>query len=70
MSIGWGIIAIGRHSDLKVVPAMKSAAETKLIAAFSRDRGEQKPFAQKHGFQAAYDNNLIEPEELQIHEHV
>ena len=43
MSIGWGIIGIGRHSDLKVVPAMKSAAETKLIAAFSRDRGEQKP---------------------------
>lgn len=56
MSIGWGIIGIGRHPDLKVVPAMKLAAETRLIAAFSRDRGRADAFARKHNFQAAYDS--------------
>ncbi len=56
MSIGWGVIGIGRHPDLKVVPAMKSAAETRLIAAFSRDRGRADAFARKHNFQAAYDS--------------
>ena len=56
MSVGWGIIGIGRHPDLKVVPAMKLAAETKLIAAFSRDRGRADAFAGKHGFQTAYDS--------------
>jgi 1,5-anhydro-D-fructose reductase (1,5-anhydro-D-mannitol-forming) len=56
MSIGWGIIGIGRHPDLKAVPAMKSAAETKLIALFSRDRGRADAFARKHDFQTAYDS--------------
>ena len=56
MSIGWGIIGIGRHPDLKVVPAMKLAAETKLIATFSRDRGRADAFARKHNFQTAYDS--------------
>jgi 1,5-anhydro-D-fructose reductase (1,5-anhydro-D-mannitol-forming) len=56
MTIGWGIIGIGRHPDLKVVPAMKSAAETALIAAFSRDRGRADAFARKHDLQAAYDS--------------
>jgi 1,5-anhydro-D-fructose reductase (1,5-anhydro-D-mannitol-forming) len=56
MSIGWGVIGIGRHPDLKVVPAMKLAADTTLVAAFSRDRGRADAFAQKHGIAAAYDS--------------
>jgi 1,5-anhydro-D-fructose reductase (1,5-anhydro-D-mannitol-forming) len=56
MSIGWGIIGIGRHADLKAVPAMKLAAETKLIATFSRDRERADAFAQKHDIQVAYDS--------------
>jgi 1,5-anhydro-D-fructose reductase (1,5-anhydro-D-mannitol-forming) len=56
MSIGWGIIGIGRHSDRKAVPAMKLAAETALIAAFSRDRERAEAFAQKHNIPAAYDS--------------
>lgn len=56
MSIGWGIIGIGRHSDLKTVPAMHLAADTKPVAAFSRDRGRAEAFAQKHNLPAAYDS--------------
>lgn len=56
MSIGWGIVGIGRHADLKVVPAMKSAAETAVIAAFSRDRRRAEAFARKHGLPAASDS--------------
>jgi 1,5-anhydro-D-fructose reductase (1,5-anhydro-D-mannitol-forming) len=56
MSVGWGIVGIGRHPDLKVVPAMKLAADTKLIATFSRNRGRSEAFAQKHNLPAAYDS--------------
>ena len=56
MSIGWGIVGIGRHSDIKAVPAMNLAAETKVIAAFSRDRERAVAFARKHGIQEAYDS--------------
>lgn len=56
MSIGWGVIGTGRHTDLKVVPAMKLAEETTLVAPFSRDRGRADAFARKHDFQAAYDS--------------
>ncbi|MHB8770056.1 MAG: Gfo/Idh/MocA family protein [Syntrophales bacterium] len=56
MSIGWGIIGIGRHADRKIVPAMKSAAETEVIAAFSRDRERADAFARRHGLPAAYDS--------------
>ncbi len=56
MAIGWGIIGIGRHTDAKIVPAMKSAADTAVIAAFSRDRERAEAFARRHGIPAAYDS--------------
>jgi predicted dehydrogenase len=54
MSIGWGIISTGRHPDRKVVPAMKLAEDTHVVAAYSRDQGRAEAFAQKHGIPAAY----------------
>jgi len=59
MSIGWGIISTGRHPDLKVVPAMKVAENTKVAAVYSRDIGIAEAFAQKHGIPKAYDSSTV-----------
>ena len=56
MPIGWGIISTGRHPDLKVVPAMKIAENTKVVAVYGRDIGAAEAFAQKHGIPKAYDS--------------
>ena len=53
---GWGIIGTGRHTDRKIVPAMKLAKGTQIIAAYSRDMGRAEAFAEKHNIDAAYDS--------------
>ena len=54
MAIGWGFIGTGRHPDGRVAPGTALAADTELIAAYSRDKGRAEAFAAKHGFMAAY----------------
>ena len=54
MPLGWGIIGIGSHADLKVAPAMKLAADAQLVAVYSRDQGRADAFSASHGAQAAY----------------
>ena len=54
MTVGWGIVSTGRHPDLKVVPAMNLAGETRVAAAYSRDIGRAESFAQKHGIPRPY----------------
>ena len=54
MPLGWGIIGIGSHADLKVAPAMKLADDSHLVAVYSRDQGRADTFAASHGAQAAY----------------
>ena len=54
MSLGWGIIGIGSHADLKVAPAMKLTEEARLVAVHSRDQGRADAFAESHGADAAY----------------
>lgn len=58
---GWGIIGIGRHTDRKIVPAMKLAKGTQIISVCSRDIGRAVAFADKHNIDAAYDSidNLL-----------
>ncbi len=56
MSVGWGIISTGRHPDVKVAPAMKLAADTRIAAVYSRDIGRAKAFADKHDIVGAYDS--------------
>ena len=53
---GWGIIGTGRHADRKIVPAMKLAKGTQIIAAYSREMGRAEAFAEKHNIDAAYDS--------------
>ena len=54
MSLGWGIIGIGSHADLKIAPAMKLAEDARLVAVYSRDQDRADAFAEKHGADAAY----------------
>ena len=54
MTFGWGIVSTGRHPDLKIVPAMKLARDTKVEAACSRDVKEAEAFAARHDIPRAY----------------
>ena len=56
MSLGWGIVGIGSHADLKIAPAMRLAEDANLVAVYSRDQGRSDAFAEKHGAQTAYSN--------------
>lgn len=52
----WGIISTGRHPDQRIVPAMKLAERTKVVAVCSRNLETAEAFAQKHNIQSAYDS--------------
>ena len=54
MSLGWGIMGIGSHADLKIAPAMKLARDSRLVAVHSREQGRADAFAETHGADAAY----------------
>jgi 1,5-anhydro-D-fructose reductase (1,5-anhydro-D-mannitol-forming) len=65
MAIRWGIVSTGRHPDLKVVPAMKLAEDTKVDAVYSREMEYAEAFAVKHDIPKAYnsiDDLLHDPE--------
>ena len=38
LPLGWGIVGIGSHADLKIAPAMKLADDANLVAVYSRDQ--------------------------------
>ena len=48
MTIRWALLGPGRHADRIVMPQMKKAAGTEVIAVMSRDRARGEAFAQKH----------------------
>ncbi len=54
MTLRWGIVSTGRHPDLKIVPALKLAGETKVEAVCSREVKEAEAFAARHGIPRAY----------------
>ncbi len=56
MTVRWGIISAGRHPDLKVVPAMKLAEDTEVVAAYSRDIQRARDFAERHQIPDAHDS--------------
>ena len=53
MSLGWGIIGIGSHADLKIAPAMNLAGDSRIVSVYSRDQARADAFAEKHGADAA-----------------
>lgn len=54
MTIRWALLGPGRHADRFVVPQMKRAGDTELIAVMSRDRTRGEAFAQKHEIASVY----------------
>ncbi len=54
MSIGWALVGTGRHAERSVVPEMKKARGTDLVAVVSRDPARGEAFARQHGFANCY----------------
>lgn len=54
MTIRWALLGPGRHAERSVVPQMKTAAATELVAVLSRDRVRGEAFAKVHGIGKVY----------------
>ena len=39
MTLGWAIITIGLHADVKIAPALNATPDAELVAVYSRDQG-------------------------------
>lgn len=46
--VKWGVVSTGAHADSKIVPSMKLAVDTELIAVCSRSKERADLFASKH----------------------
>jgi 1,5-anhydro-D-fructose reductase (1,5-anhydro-D-mannitol-forming) len=49
VTLGWGIIGIGRAADTLVAPGIAADPNSRLVHVVSRDTGRGKAFADKHG---------------------
>ncbi|GFG54474.1 hypothetical protein CQY20_00650 [Mycolicibacterium agri] len=56
MTVGWGIIGIGKIADIAIAPAIAADEQSTLAAVCSRDPGRAKAFADKHGAAAGCDD--------------
>ncbi|OGA00295.1 MAG: hypothetical protein A3H35_04490 [Betaproteobacteria bacterium RIFCSPLOWO2_02_FULL_62_17] len=54
MTVGWALLGTGRHAVKNVLPQMKQAAGTQLVAVVSRDHARAENFAREHGFAQGY----------------
>ena len=48
MTLGWGIIGLGRAADTLVAPAIAADPNSRLVAAVSRDTDRARAFAERH----------------------
>ena len=65
MTLGWGIVGIGRVADGFMAPAIAVDPNSRLAAVVSRDQGRAEAFAAKHGAGWAgtsYDEMLANPD--------
>jgi 1,5-anhydro-D-fructose reductase (1,5-anhydro-D-mannitol-forming) len=53
MTLGWGIIGLGRSADTLVGPAIAADPNSRLVAAVSRDTDRAKAFAGRHNAETA-----------------
>ena len=56
MSIGWGIIGIGKLADISIAPGITADERSTLVAVCSRSHDRAKEFAEKHSAAAGYDD--------------
>ena len=54
MAIRWALLGPGRHAGRSVLPQLKAAADTELVAVVSRDRARGEAFAATHGIPKIY----------------
>jgi 1,5-anhydro-D-fructose reductase (1,5-anhydro-D-mannitol-forming) len=54
MSIGWAVVGTGRVNRF-MLPAMKGAKHSHVVAVLSRDMGRARAFAAEHGIARGYD---------------
>jgi 1,5-anhydro-D-fructose reductase (1,5-anhydro-D-mannitol-forming) len=68
MTIGWGIIGIGKHVNRFMGPAIRDAADTKFVAVCSRSMERAKNFASAFGAARAYDSlaEMLKDPELDV----
>jgi len=65
MTLGWGIIGLGRAADTLVAPAITADPNSRLVAVVSRDQARADAFAERHEASAAgtdYEAMLANPE--------
>jgi 1,5-anhydro-D-fructose reductase (1,5-anhydro-D-mannitol-forming) len=56
MTVGWGIIGIGKVADIAIAPAIIADIQSGLAAVCSRSVDRAKTFAEKHGAASGYDD--------------
>lgn len=49
MTLGWGIVGLGRSADTLVAPAIAADPNSRLVAVTSRDAARGHSFAERHG---------------------
>jgi 1,5-anhydro-D-fructose reductase (1,5-anhydro-D-mannitol-forming) len=49
MTLGWGIVGLGRAADTLVTPAIVADPNSRLVAAISRDQAKADEFVARHG---------------------
>ena len=54
MTIRWALLGPGRHAERSVLPQMKQADATELVAVMSRDPARGEAFAKTHGVAKVY----------------
>lgn len=65
MTLGWGIIGLGRAADTLVAPAITADPNSRLVHVVSRDADRGRSFADRHGAPSAstdYDAMLADPD--------
>src|SRR3989304_3851495 len=54
--LGWGIIGLGKHVEQRAGPALRQAAQSRLVAVCSRSLEKAREFARKYEAARAYDS--------------
>lgn len=67
-SLKWAIIGIGRHAHRFMAPAIQKAANSQLLAVYSRDLQRAKQFCRDHNCPLAYDSldSLLENKDINV----
>lgn len=54
--VGWGIIGLGNHVEQRMLPALKKASYSKIVAVCSRSLEKAQHFARLYEIEFAYDS--------------